>query len=156
MRTALTTLALAALATSALAAEPATYRCERLLQARTGANDIGPDGVVAGTYKPDGDTWHAAVWRGRRAETLPNPAGMEGGTGIAFAINRDGDLAGSLTDLGHELPLLWIQGVPTVLPRLTDAFEANGRASDLNARGQAASAPTPRASRMPCCGGTSG
>ena len=46
---------------------------------------------------------------------------MEGGTGIAFAINRDGDLAGSLTDLGHELPLLWIQGVPTVLPRLTDA-----------------------------------
>ncbi|MGM9487415.1 hypothetical protein [Ideonella sp. YS5] len=137
MRTALTTLALAAIATTSLAAEPATYRCERLLQAWTNAADIGRDGAVAGTYRPDHDTWHAAVWRGRRAEMLPNPTGMESGTAVAFAINRQGDLAGSLTYLGHELPFVWIQGVPTALPQLTDAFGANGRANDLNARGQA-------------------
>jgi probable HAF family extracellular repeat protein len=138
MRATLTTLSLAAMATTSLAAEPATYRCERLLQAWTNATDMNGEGVVAGTYKPDRhDSWHAAVWRNRRPETLANPAGMESGTGVAYAINRLGDLAGSVSYLGHERPFSWLQGMPTELPQLTDAYGANGRATDLNAHGQA-------------------
>lgn len=137
MRTALTTLALAAMATASLAAEPATYRCERLVQAYANVADIGRDGAVAGSYRPDHDDWHAAVWSSRRPETLANPEGMDEPAATPFAVQTSDDVAGSVIHLGHEHAYRWIYGWPVALPGLTDSPIEDSRAADLNSRGQA-------------------
>jgi probable HAF family extracellular repeat protein len=137
MRTAYTLLALAAMAGSGHAAEPATYRCERLVQAYSNVTDIGREGTVAGAYHPDQDDWHAAVWSARRPETLANPEGMAEPAPTPFAVQTRDDVAGSVTHLGHEHAYRWIYGWPVALPGLTDSPTEDSRVADLNGHGQA-------------------
>lgn len=136
MKASLPLLALAAACGTVFAAEPATYRCERLLQAYANVTDLAGDGTVAGAYRPDHDDWHAAVWADRRPQALANPDGMDQPAGEALAIHTAGDLVGRVTYLGHEHAYRWISGGPVALPGLTDAPTADSRAAGMNAHGR--------------------
>jgi len=131
---ALTALAAAA---GAWAAEPATYRCERLFQGGANARDINDRGVVAGGTSVNKEGWYPAIWRQRSVEKLPQAAGFEGATNVANAINRKGTLAGSVNDQGYQLAALWIDGVGTTLPAFANAAVSTSEAVAINDRGHA-------------------
>jgi len=140
MKLSLSVLALVTQASAAFAqtSEPVTYRCERVIEGWLNTADINDDGVIVGSNRPKRDTWHAATWVGKRMEIVPNLAGHEKDSAQGRAINRHGDLAGWVVDLGHLWPLMWTQGIAAKLPTLTDAWDADGAALSLNARGHAA------------------
>lgn len=121
------------------AAEPATYRCERLH--RSGVpnallNDMNDLGTAVGTLNVADDGWHPAIWRERKAEVLPYVAGHEGAMTQLWAISADGDMVGSLSDDSVILPVRWTAGVGAPLPLLADASRKEGEAYALNGRGR--------------------
>lgn len=117
------------------AAEPATYRCERLAIPAGFAYDINDHGVVAGTIPVKREGWYPAVWRHRKMQTLPQVAGFERATNVAYAINRKGDLAGDVNDQGYQLAAVWIDGTGKTLPPFPDAAAPNSQAVAINDRG---------------------
>ncbi|MEK8030852.1 DUF3466 family protein [Ideonella sp. DXS29W] len=119
------------------AAEPATYRCERLFQAGAHVFDINDRGAVAGSTSVKHEGWYAAIWRQRRMEKLPQVAGFERATNVAYAINRRGDLAGSVNDQGYQLAAVWIDGVGKTLPPFSDAAVPDSQAMAINDGGHA-------------------
>lgn len=126
-----------AAATGAWAAEPAIYHCERLFQAGINAHDINDRGVIAGTTSVKHEGWYPAIWRQSRITKLPQVAGFEQATNIAYAINRKGELAGSVNDNGNQQAVIWSDGVGTTLPAFADAAVPNSEALAINDRGQA-------------------
>jgi probable HAF family extracellular repeat protein len=136
---ALTTLAAAA---GTWAAEPATYRCERLAIPTGFAYDINDHGVVAGTIPVKREGWYPAIWRHRKMETLPQVAGFERATNVAYAINRKGDLAGYVNDQGYQLAAVWIDGIGKTLPPFPNAATPAGEAVAINDRGHVVGSST--------------